>query len=231
MSDAIAGTVAIRPVAVACRGWFRRNLDLAVFTLLLAVFNGHLLGVDLLPMQVFAPSSVADGEWWRIITHALVHVSWYHLLLDGGAFWLLYTGLDHRGSAGRLAVAGLCAGMSLAAVVAFEPQLDRLGLCGLSGSAHGLMAISGLEMMRKKGRLLLGLVSFWAVVAKSVWETITGQVMFEFMHMGLCGTALAAGHLGGVAGGIAAYLLWKSAISHHYRCLHPHPTRSPTGGP
>jgi hypothetical protein len=79
----------------------------------------------------------------------------------------------------------------------------------LSGIAHGLMAYSGLELMQTKKNIWIWLLSFLLVFAKSIYEFISGNVMFTFMHMGLCGTPLAACHLGGVVGGILCFFIFK----------------------
>ena len=199
-------------IAPDSKTWTNRtavHLDLIVFSGLLVLLNLHLLGIPVIPLQVFSPRAVSDGKWWRIVAHPLVHVSWYHLFLDAGAFMFLYTGLDDRRMGRRLCWVGLCAGASLAAATVFVPELDALGLCGLSGTAHGLMALSGLEMMRKKEGGVCGVLSFWLVTAKSIYEMISGDVVFEFMHLGMCGTTLAPCHLGGVAGGILAFMLGR----------------------
>ena len=44
--------------------------------------------------MLFLPDAVRAGEWWRVLTHPFVHVTWYHLLLDGAAFFLLYNELQ-----------------------------------------------------------------------------------------------------------------------------------------
>ena len=184
------------------------SVDVWILLLLIAVFNLHLLGVSVKSIQVFYPSAVAAGEWWRLATHPFVHVSWYHLMLDAGAFFLLYTGLKESRIFQRLLALVLCAGVSLLAAVLFVDNIDTVGLCGLSGTAHGLMALSGLEMMQmKKSHRLAGILSFLAVTLKSIVEVINGQVLFDFMHMGQCGTPLAACHLGGVVGGACAFIL------------------------
>ena len=192
------------------RDWLPRlcsKVDILIFLGLLTLLNLHLLGVNSMPLQVFTPRSVSNGQWWRILTHPFVHVSWYHLMLDAGAFLLLYGGLkDHRVGC-RLGYAVLCAGSSLIFALIFAPQIDAIGLCGLSGTAHGLMVFCGLDMMRKKRGVSAGLLSFWLVVSKSVYEMFSGDVMFEFLHLGLCGKALAPCHLGGVVGGLLAFLI------------------------
>jgi hypothetical protein len=72
------------------------RLELLFFALILAIANAPLPGGVWQQQLVFFPGSLASGEWWRLVTHPLVHVSWYHLLLDGAAFLMLYAelGLD-----------------------------------------------------------------------------------------------------------------------------------------
>jgi len=179
--------------------------ELTVFLLLIITTNLHLIGVGSGYAWIFLPSAVSDGEWWRLVTHPFVHVSWYHLALDAGAFWLLYKNLDEKKWFRKLLVAGICGGASLLTATLFSPDITKAGLCGLSGTAHGLMAYAGLEMLSTKETKSAGMLTFLIVFAKSLYEASTGTVIFDFMHMGLCGSPLAICHLGGVMGGIAAY--------------------------
>src|SRR5262245_14663245 len=70
--------------------------DSWVFGLILIVFSVPVLTGAFPEKLVFLPDSVLSGEWWRLVTHPFVHVSWYHLLLDGTAFLLLYASLRER---------------------------------------------------------------------------------------------------------------------------------------
>jgi rhomboid family GlyGly-CTERM serine protease len=170
------------------------------------LFAATLALVTLTPLRnllYFSPSAVADGQWWRVLTHPFVHVSCYHLLLDGTAFLLLYQSL--RGP--RLAYVAASATGSLLAALWFWPDIGTTGLCGLSGVAHGLMAVSSLEMIERRERL--GWVCLAAIVAKSAWEAATGTVFFTWLHFGLMGTPVAVCHAGGVVGGVLAYLTPK----------------------
>jgi rhomboid family GlyGly-CTERM serine protease len=160
----------------------------------------------------FSPAAVRAGQWWRIVTHPLVHVSGYHLLLDGAAFLLLYTNLREPNPVRRAALAGASAAGSLAAAWMFSPQIERLGLCGLSGVAHGLMAVTALEMIRDDEKL--GWVCLAAVAGKSIWEATTGHVFFEWLHFGRLGTPIAVSHLGGVVGGAMLWLGSKTGDKH-----------------
>jgi len=185
--------------------------DVLALLAAVVVFNAHLLGLGSGGWALFTPAAVRSGQWWRLFTHPFVHVTWYHLLLDAGAFFLLYDGLEERRRSRRLLLLPLCAAGGLLAALAFSPQLDTAGLCGLSGTAHGLMAFSGLEMMGTRARRASGAVFFGLVAVKSLYELATGRVFFDFLHMGLCGAPVAACHFGGVVGGTAAFILFAAA--------------------
>jgi len=183
--------------------------DVILFIAILAGLNLHLLGGSNTNLQIFLPAAVGSIEWWRLFSHPFVHLTWYHLFLDAGAFFILYTGLQEKRVTRKLVFMLICGGFSLAAALIFSPEIETRGLCGLSGIAHGLMAYSGLEFMQTRKNIWIGLFSFGLVFVKSIYEFITGQVMFTFMHMGLCGTPLAACHLGGVFGGMISYLIFN----------------------
>jgi rhomboid family GlyGly-CTERM serine protease len=158
----------------------------------------------------FHPELVVRGEWWRLLTHPFVHVSLYHLVLDAVAFLVLYATLKEKRMLRRLAYCAGSAVGSLALSLLLSPAVYSLGLCGLSGIAHGLMAVTGLEMASSRtdstvariGRVTLALLS-----AKVLYEAVTGEVLFAASHLGDIGTPIAACHLGGVSG--AAIVYWR----------------------
>lgn len=82
------------------------------------------------------------------------------------------------------------------------------GLCGLSGIAHGLMAVSALEMIGQRGpgspERHAGLVCFLLVVGKASVEALSGRMFFAFLHFGLMGEPVAVSHAGGIIGGLIA---------------------------
>lgn len=200
-----------RVLDAARRRWISLGgrLDTLILLAAVVVFNAHLAGLGSGTWALFLPAAVGDGQWWRVVTHPFVHVTWYHLLLDAGAFFLLYDGLEEKRMARKLLLLPICAAGGLLAALAFSPLIDTAGLCGLSGTAHGLMAFSGLEMMRTPGRRGTGAAFFTLVTVKSLYELATGRVFFDFLHMGLCGAPVAACHFGGVAGGTAACVLFS----------------------
>ena len=185
--------------------------ETGLFLLALFALNCHLL----LPADplYFQADKVAGGEWWRIFTFPFVHISLFHLALDAGAFLLLYNSLEEKRWSRRIFYVGVCGAASLLLTLVTTTQIHTLGLCGLSGIAHGLMAVSALEMIRSKSLDRSRIVAGWAmlvvVIGKSIFEAVTGHVMFEWLYFGLIGTPLVYTHLGGVLGGILGFFGMK----------------------
>lgn len=177
---------------------------LAILPILAAV-NWSLWSGTVNDALVFSTQAFQSGDWWRLFTFPLVHLSWYHLLLDAGAFVFLYKGLKEHRLIIKLLYCLVCGGTSLLFGLWLAPVIVAGGMSGLSGIAHGLMAVAALELMQNQSHRTLGFVSYVAVVGKSIYETATGSVAFEFMHMGLCGTPVAACHAGGVVGGMLCF--------------------------
>jgi hypothetical protein len=150
-----------------------------------------------------------------------VHVSRYHLLLDGAAFLLLYQGLEAPSFVRRLSyVLGAAAG-SLLLPVLCSPEIGELGLCGLSGLAHGLMAISALELYGHSRHKKLGAGLLIGLLAKTAWELWTGAAFLQHWHFGDIGQPIVTTHAGGVLGGLLVFALWTGtrAASHSQTAL------------
>lgn len=191
-----------------------RRWEMRLWLLLLLLTNlGLLLGQGPTSNLMYNPAAVVAGQWWRVCTWPWVHVSRYHLLLDGAAFLLLYQGLTAPSVARRLSyLLGATAG-SLLLPVLCAPELGELGLCGLSGLAHGLMAISALELYgqhKKLGAwLLIGLL------AKTTWELWSGAAFLQNLHIGDIGQPIVTTHAGGVLGGLLVFGLWTILPNRH----------------
>jgi rhomboid family GlyGly-CTERM serine protease len=190
---------------------FRMPPDMLFLLGIIGLCNFHLITGGSCSALIFRSDKVAAGEWFRLATHPFAHVSWYHFLLDAGAFLLLYTGLNETRSSRRLLTVGICGAGGLLAPLVCAPEIYSRGLCGLSGVAHGLMAYSGLEMMREKTAARIGFVCLAIVVVKSIYEAVTGTMFFSFLLFGLCGIPIAVCHAGGVLGGMIAFLLFGRA--------------------
>jgi rhomboid family GlyGly-CTERM serine protease len=193
------------------------HVEWLVAVLLLVGANFTLLQGRCNTALLFVPAMVFDGEWWRILFHPFVHVSWYHLVLDATAFLLLYTELRTFSSLQRIG-AVFAAGLgSLLAALCFDPQtIAQRGLCGLSAIAHGLMAIAALQTIRSGHGTLsrLGYISLLLVIGKCLAEAITGTVVFDFLHAGRIGSPVAVSHAGGILGALVAWLLCSIPGNH-----------------
>lgn len=155
---------------------------------------------------VLLPSKVLAGQWRSLFTHAFVHVSWLHFFFDGTAFLLLYGSLEESRPCLRLLYLVATGVGSLGFSLLFAPQIWSVGLCGLSGIDHGLMAVLGIEMAGKNDAATknIGRVVFVAVFLKALIEVLTGAPMLEFLHFGQMGVPIVVCHLGGVVGGATA---------------------------
>ena len=188
-----------------------RRWEMIGFAVLVAIFSGSVLFGAPMGTMMFRPDAVAGGEWWRLLTHPFVHITWYHLLLDASAFFLLYHGLLENKSSRRLlfVVAGAVGSLGLSWLAA--PAITTQGLCGLSGIAHGLMAVSAVEMMRANARSTsewrIGAFTFAIVVGKAAWEAISGHVLFEFLYFRMVGDPITISHAGGIVGALLTTLV------------------------
>ncbi|HEV7403323.1 MAG TPA: rhombosortase [Chthoniobacteraceae bacterium] len=191
--------------------------ELLGLTVVLVLLNLPLFLGGSTSALAFRADAVAAGEWWRVFTHPFVHVSWYHLLLDGAAFLALYANLLAPTRGRRLAATAVCAAGSLLVALCVSPLIGRLGLCGLSGAGHGLLAFSALEVLAMPGAdratRRFALASLAGVGIKAIYELVTGQSFFPGLQFGLLGTPIVACHAGGVLGGLVAWAYFNLGVA------------------
>ncbi|MFA6010167.1 MAG: rhombosortase [Desulfobacteraceae bacterium] len=168
------------------------------------------MGINDIHSFLFLSHAVGSGQWWRLLTFPFVHVSWYHLVLDVGAFVYLYSSIQQK-TFDRLGHVIISGAFSLATACILSPEINDIGLCGLSGIDHGLMAAAALWMIRNKEDRRLGYTFLTLLIAKCVYEMVAGDVFFSSIHLGLCGTPLVACHLGGVVGGTISFFLCRKS--------------------
>ncbi|MEM7272392.1 MAG: rhomboid family intramembrane serine protease [Actinomycetota bacterium] len=124
---------------------------------------------------LFGPS-VADGEWWRIITSGFLHRGIFHLGLNMWGLWILGQPLEEglgRLRFGLVYLAGLLGGSF--AVLAFgftQPTLGASGaVLGLAGALAAVLWSRGVSITQTSLGMILGLnllipvlipgISFW----------------------------------------------------------------------
>lgn len=187
-----------------------RRLELIFFSLVLAVSNLTLVSGAVCEPLIFLPEQVAGGQCWRVLTHPFVHVSVYHLLLDGAAFLFLYGQLAESNFWKRLVLFLGCGAGSLAAAWVGLLESSAIGYCGLSGIGHGLMAICLLETLKRESDKSINTV-FWllllGLIGKCLFEAVSGSMLWGGLHFGSIGVPNPLAHGGGVLGGVVSYWL------------------------
>lgn len=180
-----------------------------ILLLIVILINAPLFTGGSTAHWMFSEKTISGGEWWQLLTHPFAHVSWYHLLMDATALFLIYPSLIEPKRSVRLSYLAAAAMGSLLAAMWQRPEINSIGFCGLSGIAHGIMAIWSIELIQAKNQhpwgRRIGILSLITVILKCTWEAITNLPFIGFAHFDLMGTPILICHLGGVAGGILAY--------------------------
>ncbi len=212
----------------------KNSLGKAAFIVMTILCNSHLL-LGLPPSwSLFRLDEVMHGQLWRLITHPFTHVSFYHLTVDLTATCMLFSQL-RSSFVNRSLLFTLCSAASLLSVVLFSPHLLTSGYCGLSGTAHGFMSYLGIQWLHDSFKIkeprfippLSGMIFLISSAGKSIFEVMTGEVLFSSLHMGELGIPLVHAHLGGAMGGILSYFVLQTLSSDnkqpdataHSRCI------------
>jgi rhomboid protease GluP len=143
-------------------------------------------------------SALLQGEWWRLLAAAFVHLGLLHLTMNMVGLWTVGRLVEQTWGWWRfLLIYYLSALGGSVAAAAYQPQA---AMGGASGALCGLVAAFGVWLMFNGRFLPRSLVGRWRV---SLIITI-GLTIFLSLLPGVSGW----GHLGGaVAGGAAALLL------------------------
>ncbi len=200
------GVKTVRQPTTALGGQVRERSDLVTKILIginVAVFLIGLLVGQIEVVGRFAlatimsfqgePIGVLDGEWYRMITAAFVHVQWWHIGLNMYALWILGSLLEPV--LGRSRFLALYLVSALGGSAASLLGLADGGISyGASGAVFGLMGAL-FVVMRRFGRdvtavlVILGInVVFGFVVSGIDWRAhlgglVTGALLaYAFTH-------------------------------------------------
>lgn len=151
---------------------------------------------------------IRAGEWWRLLTGNLVHLGWYHLLMDGTALLLIWTLFGRCYRLWQWSAIILAALLSVSiGLYLFDPRLAWY--VGLSGMLHGIYAAGTVAVARrdKPRAALFGLL----LAGKLVWEQLHGAAATTVALIG--GAVVVDAHLYGAVAGLAAGLVltWYAA--------------------
>ena len=166
---------------------------LSVLCLLLTV-----AGPQLSQFLRYDRAAVAAGEWWRLFSGNLVHLGYWHLLLNVLSLVLLVLLCPERLSPAewlrRLLLIGT--GMSLC-LYFFAPAVRTY--VGLSGLVYGLFALGLGRQALRRDEIAIACLVFLA--ARVSWELVMGAPASETELIG--GGVVAESHLYGICSALA----------------------------
>lgn len=186
----------LRPLGVAL--WRLRNswpvVALLVVCLLLAAGSD-----EARELGRYERAGIANGEYWRLVSGQLVHLSVGHLWPNLAALAIIGVLFDEvfRPVDWWRAAAASAAAIDLGLYV-LEP--DVLWYVGLSGVLHGFVAAGAFAFLVR--RQAIGAVLAAGLGAKIAFEQLVGPVPFTAESVG--GPVVVAAHLYGALGGVLA---------------------------
>lgn len=143
-------------------------------------------------------AAVAGGQWWRLLSGNLVHLSWWHLLFNVLSLALLVLLCPERLPLTEWLrrFAALGAGMSLG-LYWLSPGVQTY--VGLSGLVYGLFALGfGRQALRRDE---IGIACLVFILVRIGWELWVGASASEVRLIG--GQVVPQSHLYGVASAAA----------------------------
>ncbi len=164
------------------------NVTAALVATNLAVYVWSVTDPSVLARGALFGPAVAAGEWWRLVTHAFVHVNLLHVGMNMLLAWMLGRILEGDLGPARFAAlyAASVAGGALGVMV-LDPTAATVGA---SGGVFGLM-----------GALFMGLrnrgVDPWQT---GIGGLVVANLVITFVIPGIS----IGGHLGGLVAGSAA---------------------------
>ncbi|MCW8826144.1 MAG: rhombosortase [Gammaproteobacteria bacterium] len=195
---------------------FTSHLGLLVPLLLISIFS---LIPELSGELRYQRNEILIGEWWRIYSGQLGHMSINHLLLNLGGlviFWLLFS--RTTSSTIWLLVIALTMTTTGLGLLWLSPQLEWY--LGFSGVLHALF-FCALIFELKLGRRSTTIPLLMLLLAKLTWEMLIGATPGSAELIG--GNVVVDAHLYGALSGIAIATLIPSRL---IRSQHSHPDQN-----
>ncbi|HEX2221711.1 MAG TPA: rhomboid family intramembrane serine protease [Candidatus Limnocylindria bacterium] len=154
--------------------------------------SGRGMGPMLGGLMLFGPF-VEEGQWWRVLTVALVHLGPIHLAMNMYVLYVYGPVLEQMyGHAEYLVIYGLCAAGGSALTFLLDP--GQAG-AGASGAIFGLIGL--LFVATRRHRVMLNRDA--RAVVTGLGSYIVFLLIFTFVVPGISWT----GHLGGMLVGAA----------------------------
>ncbi len=170
-------------------------------SIFLFVAASSLLGAGQLDALAWQRASIADGQWWRLVTGHLVHSNGWHAATNGAGIVVVAIGFAGTLSARTWLVIATASVFAIDVVLAARGWPDTY--VGFSGVLHALFAAPLMSLAAARN-------TWAAVLLAGLWLKVVGEAMFG----GSPGTAeligvqvATAAHFTGVAVGCVGGLV------------------------
>jgi len=138
---------------------------------------------------LFGPS-VADGDWWRLITGAFLHASLIHIAFNMYFLWFVGTAVESVLGRGRFVLVYLVSGLAgSAGALVINPNTPTVGA---SGAIFGILG-AALVLERQRNYVLGG--------------QAMGLIVINLILSFVIANISVGGHVGGLAGGVLCTLV------------------------
>jgi len=139
-----------------------------------SIAAGAFLMPNVWSLLIYDRDAIIAGEFWRVASGALVHLTPAHFIFNLVAFAAAGWVIEQRAYPHYWLVGGLTALLGGAVLFVAAPGITRYG--GLSGVAVGLIAYASLCGMREEGPWQrVSKVVFALIILKTAVELLTGQ--------------------------------------------------------
>lgn len=160
------------------------------------------LPINVEDLLIFDRQRIVNGEWWRILSAHLIHLSWQHLLMNITGLWIIYWLAKNKTSTTEwfisLVLCSLLIGLALLYIS------DIHWYVGLSGTLHSfliLVAYQAITQSEREGWLILLFViakvgwEQWQGASPSLEHIIGGNIVIDAHFFGvISGLILASTH-------------------------------------
>lgn len=174
-------------------------------------------------------AAVMEGSWWQVLTHALLHGSWPHVIANSALLWIVGSRVEQMAGARAFFKALLWSvpGGAAAHLALASPEVASSVLVGVSGGAMGLLLVlttlspdSRMAPLPVSARNLgVGVLlaeAMFVLIDPGLGVPVLHHVGALLQHLGWDG-AFQIGHACHLGGGLAGW--WFAR-----RLLHPRVT-------
>lgn len=195
---------------------FSNTYDATYFVLISLVVSialvFQLLAASYFSFLCFDSEQILMGEWWRLFSGHMIHVSWQHFVLNMLGVIIVFL-LINKFINAYLALGFIFFSMLFVSLMLLIFQTELEWYAGFSGILHGIFALAALffvfgdggEGIHKRQFFLL-----WVLVLKLVWEHYFGAMPGTGDWIGA--PVITVAHLYGALSGLCFFVLIRLLV-------------------